>query len=421
MKRTVWGLGDQGLLSIAGFITTVLLARTLAPHAFGVYTLVYSAILLANGVQTGLISAPHNVLAATRNGNSYRLYTSTAALAQVAVAVGVSCFGAAAALAFGILEPTVRAEMLAGAAVAFGSSLQNFGRRVLYTESRPAAAFFVDIVAYGGQVLLLLALHHHGSLSALSALEALAVAYTFGALFAGWQLRKSLSTRTSRADLGEMWALGKWLAANQVGNWFIFNVYLFLAAAIGGAATSAALKASQTIFGPVVALIAYLPLVLPTRFTQTLARGGREALRKEIARTYIRTSPVFAAYCAAAAIFSRELLHILYGGPYDRYSTVVALFAAYFFLGYIAEVLSHALRAERRPRDIFIAYASAGAFGVVAGWLVISLLGASGAALGLILNGAILNLVLWRALGPISPLAGVRRLRAEAGSTYEKA
>jgi O-antigen/teichoic acid export membrane protein len=393
-----WGVADQALISVAGFVATVLLARSLSQEGFGTYTLVFSAVLLSNAIQTGLIASPHNIVGATRQGAAYVRYTSTTAVAQLVLSATAATVGLVAAAVATVLAPDAIAVALAAAALLATSSLQNYTRRILYTETRPRSALATDLAAYGGQIAAFVVLWQTGSLTALSALWALTATSAVGAVVGFWQLRSSLAMRASWADARDTWRLGGWLAANQVAGWATFNVYLFLAAALVGTAATAALRASQVIIGPLNVLQAYLPLALIPRFARTLADGGAASLRRDIGRVYTRTAPLFAAYCLLAALLAKPLLHVLYGGAYDRYWPVVTLLAAYAFLSYTGEVLASALSASRRPRAIFLAYSISGGFALMVGWLLIVFLGANGAALGLVVNSIVLNaILLWDA------------------------
>src|SRR5437899_2377209 len=69
-------LSDQVLISATNFLTGVLTARSLDKGEFGVFSSVYAVLLLANILQSTLITQAHNVLGATRKGNDYRRYTS---------------------------------------------------------------------------------------------------------------------------------------------------------------------------------------------------------------------------------------------------------------------------------------------------------------------------------------------------------
>src|SRR5215203_3553039 len=93
IKSHAWGLFDQVLISASNFITMVLAARALNPDsaAFGEFSLVYTAMLFVNILQSTLITQPHNVLASSRKGEGYNRYTSATAMCQIlmVLAIGV--------------------------------------------------------------------------------------------------------------------------------------------------------------------------------------------------------------------------------------------------------------------------------------------------------------------------------------------
>src|SRR5689334_22285887 len=83
LGRNVWALSDQVLISGTNFVTMILVARGLgSPAEFGVFTLVYSALLFANLLQTSLVTQPLNVLGTARDGADYARYTTSTAISQ---------------------------------------------------------------------------------------------------------------------------------------------------------------------------------------------------------------------------------------------------------------------------------------------------------------------------------------------------
>ena len=60
LGKAPWAVADQLLISATNFATMVLLARGLSQEAFGSFTLIYSVLLFANSLQSGLITKPHN-------------------------------------------------------------------------------------------------------------------------------------------------------------------------------------------------------------------------------------------------------------------------------------------------------------------------------------------------------------------------
>ena len=57
-KAVHWAIADQAIVSGAGFVTTVLLARQLGGEELGRFTLLWLVVLIANAVQFAMIIAP---------------------------------------------------------------------------------------------------------------------------------------------------------------------------------------------------------------------------------------------------------------------------------------------------------------------------------------------------------------------------
>jgi len=165
LHKGFWGLCDQALISASNFITTVVLARTLDPTDFGAFTLAYVVIMFTTSLQSALVTQPHNVLGTTYDGTAYRRYTTNTALSQfcltvILVLIALPCAVVARHAGWGIapllfpLIPAVAAWQL-----------QEFVRRVFYTERRLKAAFMNDFVSYGGQVVGMVWLGRFGHLT----------------------------------------------------------------------------------------------------------------------------------------------------------------------------------------------------------------------------------------------------------------
>src|SRR5579884_1252602 len=260
LGRNGWALADQVLISGTNFVTMILVARGLGgPAEFGVFTLVYSALLFANLLQTSLITQPHNVLGTGRLGAEYARYTTSTLLGQTLL---VLVEGALALVAAGLArawhwDHTGLLVALAPSIILW--QLQEFFRRVLYTEGRYAAAFANDLISYGGQTLVIAALwgldwaggSHHW-LTGTSAMYALAITSGVAAVIGLWQVRGSLARFAGFAAWAANWQFGKWVAGAEILTWCSsLHMYLYLAAKLIGAAATGDLKSAQILFGPI--------------------------------------------------------------------------------------------------------------------------------------------------------------------------
>lgn len=394
-QKGFWGVGDQALMSGANFITMVLLARGLAPAAFGWFTLAYTFLLLANSVQAALFTQPHNVLGtplagmpeATRQSDQYRAYTTSTALGQalflLAMALPVALAARVAASA-GWAESGLLAWLLA-AMVAWQA--QEFVRRVLYTEGRLGAAFANDIIGYGGQALAVAGLWGMGRLTETAALGALAATSLAAAALGSWQLRLSFGATVDLEVLAQNWAFGKWLLAQEmVSYWIAAQLYLFLAALLVGPAAAAMVKVAQVLFGPLRVIALWLDTTLPIAFARTLRAAGAPAVGRQLQHTCAVLIPTISAYCLGVAIFAEPLLGLVYGESYREGAAVLRLFALYALVSAIQLIVCSALRARQLTRSMFLSTAYAGLVALGAGWLLVLALGTEGAVLGMLLN-----------------------------------
>jgi O-antigen/teichoic acid export membrane protein len=396
-----WGVFDQILLSVVNFLTLFLVARSVEPNVFGAFSLIYGAMLIANHGQLAFITQPHNVLAASLRDRDYRVYTRSLLGAQVVVLLALA--GAAAVVAVVAYSIGLRATSLLVAVIAALPlwQLQEFARRVLYTERRQAGAFGNDLVSYGGQGVLVAALAANGRLTAPAALYAAALTSAAGCVVGLAQIRESFRRATaSRGAVSESFAFGKWLAAAIAAHWTSTQGYLYLAAALLGVAVTGALRAVQLILAPLHVLMFSLSTMLPIRLSVILAhadkdvaasafqRNGRLALRM--------TFPIVLAYCACVAIFAKHILRYAYGSTYSAYSHVLAIFAAYYLLLYVAQFAAALLTAQRRTSWLFLANAAAALVTVIAAWPLMHAFGAEGAAFLLVLSAGVLAIALWQ-------------------------
>ena len=363
IRTNAWGLADQVLISGTNFATGVLTIRALHHDEFGMFSVIYGVLLLCNIFQSTLVTQAHNVLGATRDGDRYKRYTGSAAAGQLGL-VGVEALLALPIAIIASLAHWQAAAMLWALIPAIVAwQLQEFVRRVLYTEGRYAAAFWNDVISYGGQTLalaLLYAAHawHGYPFTGAIALYVLAATSALGAILGLWQLRHSLVPAVDRHDLDENWHFGKWLLGGELlGLCSSLLMQVWLVALLLGTMASANLRAVQILFGPTRLIAFFLATVLPIRFARTLHAHGAEALKSQVRHVFLVLAPLVGVYCMLLAVFPQPLLKLVYGKEYaaNDAATVLALYSISAFLSYMQMVIAAALTAGRKTRAIFTA------------------------------------------------------------------
>src|SRR3972149_5410783 len=157
LQTSLWGLSDQALISVANFLTMVLLARGLSPTGLGSFVIVYTGLLFAATLQSAMITRPHNVLGAALEGNEYVRYPTATAVSQAAFATAAASVALVAATAVCLMGWSFWPLMLALAPALAAWQMQEFFRQVMYTRCSVSQAFVNDLISYGGQVAALIA------------------------------------------------------------------------------------------------------------------------------------------------------------------------------------------------------------------------------------------------------------------------
>jgi len=179
--------------------------------------------------------------------------------------------------------------------------------------------------------------------------------------------------------------------------WLSSQIYLYLAAAILGAAATGTLKAAYVIFGPIRIIGFFLKSVLPNRFARTLAKEGNAAMAEQVRVVYWMVAPFMGSFCLLVAVFAGPILRVLYGEKYSSETSVLMLYAIFAFVAFMAQIVACALRAKQLTKRIFASQMYASLVAIPVGWIIIKLMGINGAVVGMILTSLVVNFSNWRA------------------------
>jgi O-antigen/teichoic acid export membrane protein len=400
LGKDVWALGDQVLISGTNFVTMILAARGLHPAAFGAFTLVYSALLFANIFQSTLVTQAHNVLGTARSGADYVRYTTSTAVSQLMIILAEVAIAASVAILAWKQGWEAAPLLIALVPAIVGYQIQEFLRRVLYTEGRFAAAFCIDLLSYGAQATLLatLWLLAEDELSGARILYIIATTTTLSAVVGFWLIRRSLAWSWTWDALKENWRFGRWLAGADILQWCSsINVYLYLAAGLLGTTASGELKAAQVLFGPARIFAFQLVNVLPMKFSRTLAAGGNAALHRRVKGVYAWFAPLSGGYCLLVAVFAAPLLRLIYGPDYTGSAAILVLFSACAFVNYMELVVSAAMTAKRQTHWAFVGYVCSAGLALLLAWPLLNAMGIKGAVIGMIVTSVVVVAVFWQA------------------------
>ena len=364
-RMSLWAAADQGTQSAANFLTSLLLARLCTPKQFGAYVLASSALLAGSGLQGALVTGPMTVLGAGRDGEDWKSYATTLAMAQVLLGTLMAALAAAAPLGWLGLGEDLRSVLWAMSAALPLVQAREFCRQVLYTRLRASEAFFNNLFYCLAQVTGVILLWQLGGqsangvgaartavwLTARNVFLVMAIVSLAGTVVGLWQIRLDLTRRVPRAsrELLETWQFSRWKLGNQFGTLLAGQASLWAIGGLKGTAGVGMVEAARLVFAPLQILWLGVPKVLDPRAVRLYERQGARPLRIFLKRLLPLWSAPFLTYGLVVLAAPGYWLDLLFGEKYEGARAIVTLWALVYVLLGLRVLPTLVLNALKRP------------------------------------------------------------------------
>jgi len=307
--RLFWTFFDQGIVSAGSFLIQLTLARLLLPHDYGVFTLIFSALLTLQLVNATLLFYPMSVQLPTATdeekpgllGASILLVMGLSLLLTLPLAGGLIVFG---------LD-----HVLLPALVFFLAwQAQEALRRGLFGRLRHRDALPGDIATYVLPAAVTVAIGLTFSMSIVGALEIMAVCAAIGiCLHARALTIAKPSKQQLQAVARSYWQIG---GLPSLGNGLLSHTRLFVVpwilAVHAGPAATAGFQAAVNIVNLSNPLIIALGNLIPQIVASTRGRGLQNAWRVTRTFTLIAALPIV-VYSLLLLSWPEVVLGLFYG------------------------------------------------------------------------------------------------------------
>lgn len=384
-RQAIWAIADQSVVSLGNFVVTVVLARLLAPGDYGIFALLFGAMLFFSTIHASLVSFP----LALRGASSARHELDGL------ISVGLAVTAALLVLEIGLLSLTAallgRPELMAFVSIAAAATrLQETLRRGLIAHFRHGQAMIGDAVSYLGQAAVVVFVAQSITLSVASTFGIMAATSIAGGVIQLFQARpRRVAIRRLREDTRMFWQIGSWMLWTNVGGMFSIQAFPWTLAALHGPAATAAFQATANLLGmthPV--MFSINNVIVPAVANQR--QQGIPAVSKLTKRFALQGAAVLLPYYALLLIWPVAALSLFYGAGsvYTGLSGPVRLFAVAYALLYGSSVLHGFLNGLGQHRSVLRSEMAAVLAAVAIG-LPLCFLGVVGASVGfLIVNAA---------------------------------
>lgn len=376
---------DQGVVSAGNFVAGVLMARIFGAYQLGWFALAWIIVEFMASLQFAAILQPMlNIGAKEEKEVRTRYYSATAVQQAVVCAVSALLIWSAVRLAAPLLEPGVERLAIPLSLTAITFQAHNFFRRYLFVRDKATLALGNDALRVGLQLTALLMLPYlwsaYDSVTGIwIIMVACGVSSIRGAFVFG---RFEWRAATFSDVLRRHWAFSKWLLPSAVMFWMTSQAFVLMSGAELGAAATGALKAAISIAGVTSLLLQALDSFAPMQAARALHEGGPRQLIRYMIRLSCLTATLLFAMLAVLMVDTEALVRLLYGSGYEGLGYVVRWLCPIIVAYSLSVLLGIWAAAIECTRMIFVSYAIATAFTVVAAYPMTRYLGMEGVLLG---------------------------------------
>lgn len=271
--RLGWGIADQAVSSLTNFTVGILVARSLGPREFGIFSLAYVTYSLVLNVSRGLATDPLVVRFSGVSSASWR----AAVRKSAGTATVVGCVMGACCLLAGLaVGGAIGATFVALGVVLPGLLLQDSWRFAFFAAGQGRKSFANDVVWGVALVpLIVLASQQAGVAWFVMAWGAAGgLAALVGVLQAGIVPRLA----ETRIWLAQQRALGSRYLIENVSMSAASQVRMYGLGAIAGLSAVGSVRAAELLLGPWISVLMGLSLVAVPEAARVLRRSARALL-----------------------------------------------------------------------------------------------------------------------------------------------
>ena len=389
---------DQGVISAANFLATVILARNVDPTELGVYGVGFISLHLVRSFQEGFVIQPLNVYGASMDKTAFKRYATSSGIIQVLLSILSALIVAVSGRVLTVLGNDTAGPALFSLWFAFlWWQLQEYVRRMLYTRGAVFNAVVNTVMANTVRLVLMILWASQSKLSGIAGLYAIAWG-ALAALIPGMWSTWAYWTKdflSIKITWQRNWGFGRWVLGGTLANWVAVEFYPVLTAGLISFAAAGAYRALQNLVAPIHLLLRATDTFLTPRAANIYEKNGQRALSRTLRLIYLAAGIPILAIFIVAITFPKQLLHLVYGDTYLAYSDGVVLMALFYALWFAYWPLQTIFKAARLSRPIFVANLVAILLMFTVGIWMILRWGVYGTIAGQALNALMVGLILW--------------------------
>jgi len=324
-------LFDQGIVSVAGFATSVLIGRWVDPAELGVYYIGLAMVLFARGFQQQLVSTPYTIYHHRQSDDGMPAYRGSCLVQQggfLVITLGYLLIQILAAWAGWIsseVVPSLAVLLIFMPAIL----MREIVRHYCFTHSKNESVLSIDVAVSVLQVIALLVVGYLGLLSGATAWIAVGVSCVLTIGY--WYVRSgpAIEFRKDRLvdDLKLNWKFGKWAVSGQFVGSLPSYLLPWLLLLVTGAEGTGFYGACMTLVGVANIFNMGMANYLTPKAAKVYVEEGNVGLQRVLVRMYLLFFVAVGAFGILLAIFGDRIAVSLFGSDFAGLQLVLTLLA----------------------------------------------------------------------------------------------
>lgn len=381
-------LFDQGIVSVAGFATSVLIGNLVpaadAPAQLGVYYIGLAMVLFARGFQQQLVSTPYTIYHHRQTDSGMPAYRGSCLIQESGFLIITLLYLLLQILA--AWAGWVSAEVVPSLAVLLlfmpAILMREVVRHYCFTHSKNESVLGIDTAVSVLQIGIVFVLGYLGFLSGATAWVAIGASCLLTIGY--WYIKSGPAIEFQKdrlvADLKQNWKFGKWAVSGQfVGSLPVYLLpWLLLIAA--GAEGTGFYGACMTLVGVANIFNMGLANYLTPKAAKVYVEEGSSGLQRLLVRMYLLFFIAVGAFALMLAIFGDWIAVSLFGDEFAGLQAVLTLLAIAKLFDGFSHTASGGLFAMERIKANFWVDLILMVVTITAAFLLIDRFGVLGAA-----------------------------------------
>jgi len=348
---------DQAIVSATNFITALLLARFLGIYEFGVYSILFIALILIDTFHHSLFSAPMMTLAqgiiGSQDQSAY--FNSVYTVQTISSLVITSLLFVIGML---VLNTTHHSEpstyLVPFILCSFVYPMQEWLRKYLFTNQCRFEAFYLDLTKSIIQIALLIYCVLFSTLTVGLAFYIIAFSTMVTYLIGVTNHKLKFSHNGFVQTFITNWQHGQHLLPSYLMEWIRFQGFMVIGGIFLGAQAVGAIRAAQNIMGPLNVIYQAVDNIFPVEGAKLLAKDGKQSMLSYFKTSGIKGISLLAIPCLIISVFSYWIMDALYGDPFTEFHTLIIWQALSVLIAFSHRTGSSFLRTINMTKPILV-------------------------------------------------------------------